>query len=174
MSLVFERADPVADHDTLVLLNIEYLNWAAKNIDEAFGMSLADLLGLPIPEYVEGALEKLCEGTPPSGVFYLVRNNGAVAGMGGLRTVKPGIVEMKRVYVLPNQRGGGLGAKITQRLVEDAKLFGHREMWLDTGPFMTSAHRLYESLGFRDIPAYPEAEVPEELHQSWRFMARSL
>lgn len=51
---------------------------------------------------------------------------------------------------------------------------GYREVILDTGPFMTSAHRLYEAAGFLDIPAYAEAEVPQALHHDWRFMSCKL
>jgi hypothetical protein len=47
-------------------------------------------------------------------------------------------------------------------------------MRLDSGPFMTSAHRLYEAEGFRDRPIYEGVEVTSELHHNWRFMEFSL
>lgn len=47
-------------------------------------------------------------------------------------------------------------------------------VFLDFGPFMMSAHRLYEAEGFRDRPIYDDAEVPSVLHHDWRFMERSL
>ena len=47
-------------------------------------------------------------------------------------------------------------------------------MRLDSGPFMTSAHQLYQAEGFRDRPSYPGAEVPNELHHDWRFMELDL
>lgn len=40
----------------------------------------------------------------------------------------------------------------------------------DSGPFMTSAHRLYQAEGFRDCEAYEGAEVPEHLRHNRRFM----
>ena len=174
MTLTFEPADTARDRETLLRYNIGYVDWIADHVSARFSISLTDLLGCPIPDYVEGALDKLCAGTPPEGVFYLVRREGEPVGMGGLRTVREGIAEMKRVYVSPEGRGGGTGAKIVERLIADAKSFGHREMWLDTAPFMTSAHRLYEAQGFTDIPAYPEVEVPEGLRGDWRFMGRAL
>ena len=54
--------------------------------------------------------------------------------------------------------------------MDDARSFGFRELVLDTGPIMTSAHRLYEARGFIDSMPYPEAKVPQPLHHGWRFM----
>lgn len=170
MDLTFDRADLDRDRDILVGYNVAYLEWIAAAVAKRFPLSLSDLLGAPIPDYVVGALDKLCEGTPPNGVFYLARVDGAPAGMGGLRRVNDGIGEIKRIYVPETMRGGGLGARILERLMADARAFGYRELVLDTGPFMTSAHRLYEAVGFVDIAPYPEAEVPEALHDDWRFM----
>jgi GNAT superfamily N-acetyltransferase len=79
---------------------------------------------------------------------------------------------MKRVFVLPDQRGGGLGGIIVRRLIADSDAFGYATMRLDSGPFMGSAHRLYEAEGFRDCAIYEGAEVPTELRHNWRFMER--
>jgi GNAT superfamily N-acetyltransferase len=170
MNLQFERVDLVRDREVLTRFNVAYLNWVAAGVEERFALSLSRLLGMPIPAYVESALDKLCEGTPPAGVFYLVLDGNAAVGMGGLRQVSEGVGEIKRIYVSEAVRGGGAGSKILDRLVQDARAFGFRELVLDTGPFMTSAHRLYEAAGFFDIPPYPGAEVPQALHHDWRFM----
>jgi len=170
MSLQFLRTDLVRDRDVLKRFNIEYLNWIGEAVQERFGLSLPDLLGASISDYVDGALDKLCAGATPVGVFYLVWDDDIAVGMGGLRRVSDGVGEIKRIYVPKAVRGAGVGVRILDRLIEDARSFGYRELVLDTGPFMTSAHRLYEAAGFVDIPAYAEAEVPEALHHDWRFM----
>ena len=170
MTLNFVRADLERDRDALLRFNIDYLNWIGDAVQERFGLSLTELLGMSIPDYIEGALDKLCAGTPPEGIFYVVRDGETVVGMGGLRHVADGVGEIKRIYVPTSVRGGGVGAKILDRLIHDARAFGYRELVLETGPFMTSAHRLYEAVGFTDIAAYPGVEVPEALHHDWRFM----
>lgn len=170
MSLIFERADLLHHRDVLTRFNVDYLNWISDEVSKRFGVSLTDLLGAPIPQYVDGALAALCEGTPPSGVFYVAKNNNTIVGMGGLRRVRDDIGEIKRIYVPETVRGGGVGAQILDRLMADARAFGFQEIVMDTGPFMTSAHRIYEAAGFVDIPPYPQAEVPEALHHDWRFM----
>lgn len=170
MTFTFDRADPVRDREPLVRFNVAYLEWLEAEIGRSHGCSLTALLERPIPDYVAATLDKLCAETPPAGVFYVVRLDGAPVGMGGLRRVRGGVAEVKRIYACPSVRGRGLGAAVLNRLIDDARAFGFRELMLDSGPFMTSAHRLYEAAGFEDIPAYPEAEVPEPLRHDWRFM----
>lgn len=170
MDLDFVPADLEKHREVLIHFNIEYLRWADDSIQERFGFSLPSALGMAIPDYVHSSLDKLCEGTPPNGIVYIVFNGETALGMGGLRRIRDGVGEIKRIYVSRTSRGGGIGAKILDRLISDAQRFGYQELMLDTGPFMTSAHRLYEAVGFVDIPPYAEAEVPEALHSDWRFM----
>ncbi|OYX46273.1 MAG: hypothetical protein B7Y90_16355 [Alphaproteobacteria bacterium 32-64-14] len=173
MTITFERADAARDRALLIAMNVQYLEWLAQNVLRDFGLEVSDLLGGSIPDYVASALDKLCAAEPPEGVFYVVRRNGAPAGMGGVRRLGDGVSEMKRVFVLPDQRGGGLGAVIVKRLIADSEAFGYATMRLESGPFMTSAHRLYEAEGFRDRSAFEGAEVPVELQHNWRFMERA-
>lgn len=174
MTITFEPADARNDDAVLTELNVAYLGWLDANIQQTFGLDLPALLGQPIAEYVAATLDKLCAEEPPQGVFYVVRRDGSVVGMGGVRRTNDGASEMKRVFVRPEERGGGLGATIVRRLISDATAFGYSSMRLESGPFMTSAHRLYEAEGFRDRPIYDGAEVPSELQHDWRFMERSL
>ena len=173
MTITFERADATRDRALLIAMNVQYLEWLADNVRRDFGLEVSGLLGGSIPDYVASALDKLCAAEPPEGVFYVVRRDGAPAGMGGVRRLGDGVSEMKRVFVLPDQRGGGLGAIIVKRLIADSEAFGYATMRLESGPFMTSAHRLYEAEGFRDRNAYDGAEVPMELQHNWRFMERA-
>lgn len=159
-----------ADRDTLTRFNIDYLNWIEKNVQAHFGLEVTDLIEAAIPAYVAATLDKLCEGAPPEGAFYTVFDDEHPVGMGGLRRVREGVGEVKRIYVDPTVRGGGFGALILERLIQEARSFGYPELLLESGPFMTSAHRLYEAAGFTDCDPYPEAEVPAPLHHDWRFM----
>jgi GNAT superfamily N-acetyltransferase len=94
--------------------------------------------------------------------------------MGGLRRLGPGLAEIKRIYVRPNLRGHRLGEQLLRRLLDDARTFGYDHVYLDTGPFMKSAHRIYENAGFVDRGPYEGVEVPVEFHHLWRFMELSL
>ena len=170
MGLEFVEAEIGRDRELLLRFNVDYVNWIDEEVQKWFGLSLPPILGMSIPAYVEGALDKLCAEVPPQGVFYIVRDGGAAVGMGGLRRIREGVGEIKRIYVLRSARGSGVGAALLERLMKDARLFGYPELFLESGPFMKSAHRLYEAAGFTDIAAYAEAEVPEALRHDWRFM----
>ena len=174
MNLDFVQADLEQHRELLIDFNAAYINWIGDCIQEYFGLSLPSLLGMSIPDYADSSLDKLCEETPPHGIFYIVFNGKVALGMGGLRRMRDGVGEIKRIYVSPASRGGGVGAKVLDQLIRDAKSYGYGEIMLETGPFMTSAHLIYEAAGFLDIPPYTEAEVPEALRHDWRFMRRQL
>ena len=170
----FIATEPAVHRTELVALNVEYMQWVLGGIEQAFGTPPQEVLGQPITDYVAGKIESVCGAPPPQGVFYLVRLHGELAGMGGLRRVRDGVAELKRVYVRPGFRGARLGAALVDRLLNDARAFGYHEAWLDSAPFMASAHRLYEAAGFTDRAPYPETEVPPTLRHRWRFMGRAL
>ena len=108
---------------------------------------------------------------PPAGVLLLAREAGGRAvGCVGLRPIEPdGVGEMKRLYVAPEARGAGLGARLVERAIEAAEAIGYREIRLDTLPSMTGALRLYRRLGFEPMPAYYATPIA-----GTRFLRRTL
>jgi GNAT superfamily N-acetyltransferase len=170
----FIPANVACHRDELIQLNVEYLSWVFNGIEELFGVPADQVVGMPASEYVSSVIEKVCGDPPPKGVFYLVRVDDKLAGMGGLRFLRTGVVEIKRIYFRPEFRGMKLGERMLGRLLADAGAFGYQSVCLDTALFMKSAHRLYETNGFSDCTAYEGVEVPSEFHSRWRFMQRAL
>jgi putative acetyltransferase len=86
----------------------------------------------------------------PRGALLLARGAGCV----GLRPLEETTCEMKRLYVRPSVRGTGLGRRLAEAVVAEARRLGYAHMRLDTVPGMDSAQTLYERLGFHEIPPY--------------------
>lgn len=173
-NLTFIPAHTATHRHALQELNTEYLQWVIAGFGKITGASAQEMLGMEVPAYVASVIDKVCGDPPPRGIFYLVELEGVLAGMGGLRWVRDGVAEVKRIYVRPAHRGQRLGESILRRVLDDATAFGYRAMWLDSAPFMQSAQRMYERFGFVDRGPYEEVEAPKELHPIVRFMERSI
>ncbi len=106
---------------------------------------------------------------PPDGRLLLAAVGGEAAGCVALRKIGEGIAEMKRLYVRPAHRGTGLGRKLTEAVLDEARSIGYRAVRLDTLPTMKEAQALYVSLGFTDIPPYNDHPV-----EGTRFMEKRL
>jgi GNAT superfamily N-acetyltransferase len=86
---------------------------------------------------------------------------GCVA-MRPLETAGPHAAEVKRLYVRPAHRGGGVASALMDALEEGARESGYTELYLDTKDDLTVAIRFYERRGYERIPRYndnPQATI---------------
>ena len=91
---------------------------------------------------------------PPDGRLFFAEQDGEAAGCVGIRRFSDGVCEMKRLYVEPSKRGGGVGRELALAGIRAAKELGYKRIMLDTLPAMRIAVKLYRELGFTEAPAY--------------------
>ncbi len=105
----------------------------------------------------------------PRGRLWLARSGATAAGCIALRPLEGDVGEVKRLYVRPAFRAGGLGRRLAELAIAAAREIGYRELKLDTLRTMTAAQRLYSDLGFADAPRYNDNPLADV-----RFMALAL
>ena len=81
-----------------------------------------------------------------------------------------GVYELSKMAVLPAARGLGIGRRLLEHAVSQARLIGARSLWLGSNSRLANAVHLYESVGFAHVPVerrpaslYARADVFMEL-----------
>jgi len=102
-------------------------------------------------------------------IFFAVRRN-EIVGCCALVATKPGEFEVAKMSVTEACRGTGIGRSLLESVVAEARASGATRLYLETNHQLAPAIRLYESLGFRHLPAerivpsaYARADVYMEL-----------
>jgi len=91
----------------------------------------------------------------PDGVFLVVRgDDGRAIGCGGVCRFDEARAELKRMYVVPEARGRGLGRLLLAELEAEARRLGYAGIVLETGDRQPEALGLYVSAGYERIPCY--------------------
>jgi putative acetyltransferase len=90
------------------------------------------------------------------GAFLVAFRRGAPTGCGAVRRLDDRTGELKRMYVSPEARGGGVGRALLAALEEEARSLGLGRVVLETGVRQDRAIRLYERAGYSRIPPFGE------------------
>ena len=100
----------------------------------------------------------------PEGRLYLdISDDGIARGCIALRKLFDGKGEVKRLYVRPEYRGNGIATALVERIIEDARDIGYKELYLDTLPELESAVKLYKSFGFEETGQYNDSPVDKTI-----------
>lgn len=133
----------------------EYGVW--RNHDPALGDYATELHDLP-GDYA-----------PPTGRLLLARWRGEGAGCVALRPWGEATGEVKRLWVPARHRGNGLGRRLVETLIDEARAAGYARLVLDTHPRMAAARKVYRGCGFTERDRYNDNPTP-----GIRFFERSI
>lgn len=145
---VIRRARP-ADHPAVARELAEYLTFIGDTLDP-------EGLDHDIAHWQE-------EYDGRSGVLLLVVDPaGEVVGTAAVRVLEPGVGELKRMWLRPACQGRGLGRRLLDTSVLEARSLGCRALRLDSQTKLAAAVHLYRRNGFQEIPRYndnPRADI---------------
>jgi putative acetyltransferase len=85
------------------------------------------------------------------GVFFVLLDGQTVIGTVALRRESDRVCELCRMYLAADHRGLGLGRRLFDHAMAEARNRGFREIYLKTASVLTTAIALYESAGFRPV-----------------------
>ena len=74
------------------------------------------------------------------------------------------VAEIRRLYVVPGQRTSGLGRRLTETLLAQARQLDLDRLVLTTLPTMVHAQALYRSLGFVETEPYVDKHTDGVLY----------
>jgi putative acetyltransferase len=124
----------------------------ASQHTEGFRLLVAETLrefGFELDPHFDGDLD---DPAATYAALWVAVDASDVVGSVALRDLGDGALELKRMYLRPDQRGRGLGKQLLALALEWARGYGARSVRLDTSEHMIAAQRLYEAHGFRRVP----------------------
>jgi putative acetyltransferase len=85
------------------------------------------------------------------GEFWVVERDQRLVGTAAYYPVARGTdaVEIRKMYLLPEARGQGLGRYLLQNLEKTIIQRGYQQIWLETASVLFEAVKLYESSGYQ-------------------------
>jgi ribosomal protein S18 acetylase RimI-like enzyme len=100
------------------------------------------------------------------GIFLVMTENDQLICTGAIRKLEDELCELKRLWLLTEYHGQGLGYRMLQELLTFARERGYLRIRLETDPIAQSrALEFYKRLGFYEIVSYTDRgdEVAMEL-----------
>jgi putative acetyltransferase len=133
-------------------------------------IKLDDLRGPEIAELLTEHLRSLAEVSPPGSMhalnldelrqpgvtFWSAWQGSALVGCGALKELDAEHGEIKSMRTARAHVRKGVGRRMLEHIVAEAKRRGYRRLSLETGAteYFHPAHRLYATFGFRACPPF--------------------
>ena len=156
LAIEIRRLLPGEDATAFRTLNEE---WITRH----FAMEAKDIETLGDPE--NSILRK-------GGHIFMVYADAKPVGCVALMPMGSGVYELSKMAVSPQLRGQGIGRRLLQHAIAEARVIGAKSLFLGSSTKLPSAVHLYESVGFRHVP--PETLPPMPYTRANVFMEMEL
>ncbi len=154
-----------------IALSQEYVAWMVSEVRRRYPE--LDIGEFASEHGYDDVLKKFPgEHVPPDGCLLIALSGREACGCVALGRLTKTACEMRTLYVRPAHRGMGVGRRLAEASLGEARTLGYLSIRLDTLAFMEGALGLYHSLGFRDIPPY--RDVSPSLRRRIRFLELKL
>ncbi len=126
------------------------------NDTRAIEESIAFYEGRSLLQDIDKFQQTYCDN---DGIFLVLTDNDQIIGTGAIRKIDNELCELKRLWLLFECHGKGLGYRMIQELMAFAREKGYQRVRLETDRNAQSrAYDLYKRLGFYEIPRYSNHE----------------
>ena len=88
------------------------------------------------------------------GLFLVVMDGKNLVGTGAIKKLDENIAELKRLWLLEEYHGQGIGYQVVLQLLGFARTRGYEKIRLQTSQKQERAVHFYTKLGFDKIPSY--------------------
>jgi N-acetylglutamate synthase-like GNAT family acetyltransferase len=89
----------------------------------------------------------------PGGQICIAELRGETIGCCALIVIEAGVLELAKMTVSESVRGNGVGRKLLQFAIDEARRMGAHRLCLESNTKAAAAIHLYEQLGFRHLSA---------------------
>jgi ribosomal protein S18 acetylase RimI-like enzyme len=116
---------------------------------------------LELPEFFATEFDQFpSPAAPPSGEVLLATVGSAVVGLGEVVPVDGDTCEFRRVHVVADHEGVGIGKLLARTLLDEARNLGYVSVVLDVLPSRRRALALWTSVGFAEVDPYRSYPIP--------------
>ena len=136
-------------------------NFSHLQADNSHGTIAKEIIFSVLDEYGIGGythhtdndLEDI-ESAYGKGYFGMIQNQeGKMVGTFGLFPLSETAAEIRKMYLLPEARGNGIGKWMVNFLIEKAKELNFKKVELETASVLKEAIGLYKKVGFQEATA---------------------
>ena len=106
------------------------------------------------------------------GHIFMAHAGGEAVGCVALIPMKDGVYELSKMAVSPHLRGRGIGRRLLQHAIAQARCIGAKSLFLGSNTRLKNAVHLYESVGFQHVK--PESLPPMPYSRADVFMEMPL